>query len=226
LSEQTSGSRLSIITYHCRRIQNTLFQLKSLADEWVGNENNGTPVRASYTLVAAGSALRERLHVGNLGEMLTLYYLNGGELMLTHYCVIGNQPRMRAGPLASEVREITFTFLDATNLPDPLAAHMDRLVVTFEDADHFMQSWTMRKDGHDQFFVFHFRRAGLSEVLMLRFRSLVEVLRHTHEMLVSTVGLIVTKAVGLVLLGDGVLIFASTVRRRLRQSSRSNNATV
>lgn len=200
-------------------------KLKSLEGEWVGNEAGGVAVRVSYTPVAEGSALRETLYVGKMGEMTTLYYLNGNELMLTHYCVVGNQPRMRAGPLGSEIREITFTFLDATNLHDLLAAHMDRLVVTFEDANHFTQKWTMQKDGRDHFFVFHFRRASLSEVLALRFRPIVEVLHHPNKTPVSALGPIVSKAVVLVLLATGVLVLVGTVRRRLRPSSRSNNAT-
>jgi len=43
-----------------------------------------------------------------------------------------------------------FGFLDAANVSSPGDEHMRRLVVTFEDADHFTQEWTSVKNGKSE----------------------------------------------------------------------------
>ena len=43
--------------------------------------------------------------------MATLYHLDGDQLMLTHYCSAGNQPRMRAATVSTE-GVIEFHLLD------------------------------------------------------------------------------------------------------------------
>lgn len=54
-------------------------------------------VRTTYKLVAGDSAIEETLSHGN---MVTMYHPDGNSLMLTHYCVAQNQPRMRAANFA------------------------------------------------------------------------------------------------------------------------------
>ena len=48
--------------------------------------------------------------------MLTLYHRDGNRLVLTHYCMAGNQPRMQAKPFDAGANELAFEFLDATDL--------------------------------------------------------------------------------------------------------------
>ena len=63
---------------------------------------------------------------------------------------------MRAEALTGET--VAFSFVDATNLAGPKVEHMRKLVVKFQDADHFTQEWTHRKDGKEETGVFRYAR--------------------------------------------------------------------
>ncbi len=133
-------------------------KLKSLVGEWEGKGEGGRLVHVSYKFVSGGSALLETLSPSGEPEMLTVYNLDGSNLMLTHYCSSGNQPRMRAVPPATGSPELGFVFLDATNMTSPDAGHMRKLTIRFEDDNHFSQTWTWRQGGKDESTVFHFTR--------------------------------------------------------------------
>jgi len=132
-------------------------KLKSLVGAWQGTSKDGKPVTASYTLVSDGSALMEDLGHGTEMNMVTMYHPDGDRLMMTHYCATSNQPRMRA-EMSPDGKSLKFTFLDATNLASPDAGHMDRLVVSFVDKDHFTQEWTWKEKDTSNTEVFHFAR--------------------------------------------------------------------
>jgi hypothetical protein len=98
----------------------------------------------------------ERLTTPDGSDMVTMYHPDGSRIMMTHYCSGGNQPRMRTE--TSSADSIAFDFVDATNLASPKAEHMRKLVVKFQDTDHFTQEWTHRKDGKDETGVFKYAR--------------------------------------------------------------------
>ena len=116
-------------------------RLRTLAGEWDANLANGDKAHLSIELIAAGSALVERETGGNRPVMTTLYHPDGDRLLLTHYCMAGNQPRMQARPFDAARNELTFEFLDATNMPSAGAGHMHSLVIHFIDADHVETTW-------------------------------------------------------------------------------------
>jgi|SRR5208283_3988906 len=125
-------------------------KMKSLVGTWKGKDDEGKPVTASYKLVSGGSSLMESLEMQEHPDaMITMYHLNGSKLMMTHYCSMGNQPRMRVENVSKDGNIYTFKFVDATNLASKKDAHMSKLVVTFKDDDHFSQDWTMNKGGKD-----------------------------------------------------------------------------
>jgi len=132
-------------------------KMKSLAGEWEGKSNDGTSGKVSYTLVSDNSALMERLAMGGESEMITLYHPDGDRLMLTHYCSLHNQPRMRQTP-HQEKKKIAFDFVDVTNLSAPDAGHMRKLIVTFEDQDHFTQEWTYGEKGKESTVLIRYER--------------------------------------------------------------------
>ncbi len=136
-----------------------LDKLKTLVGTWQGKGKDGNPVQVSYKIISGGTALMETLEMGEHKEgMVTLYHLNGDQVMLTHYGVMGNQPRMKAVSSKDE-NTLVFSFVDATNLSSPDADHMHKVVFTFKDGDHFTQEWTVRSKGKDAPpFAFDFER--------------------------------------------------------------------
>jgi hypothetical protein len=133
-------------------------KLKSLAGEWEGKASTGETARVSYQIVSGGSAVMETIHEKNGPGMITVYHLDGEAIMVTHYCSVGNQPRMRAVPPQGEVKSLKFSFVDVTNLAKPSAGHMKSLTLTFQDADHIKQEWTYSDGGKDATEVFTLER--------------------------------------------------------------------
>jgi hypothetical protein len=135
-------------------------KMKSLVGQWEGTMAHGDmnmPVTVSYELVSGGTSLMERMSAPEKDhEMITMYSPDGSRVMMTHYCSEGNQPRMRADAVNGDT--IAFSFVDATGLSSPQAEHMRRLVVKFQDADHFTQEWTHRKSGKEETGVFKYAR--------------------------------------------------------------------
>jgi hypothetical protein len=82
--------------------------------------------------------------------MTTLFHRNGADLMLTHYCMAGNQPRLKAIEYSADWRTAVFDFVDATNLRTPGAGHMHRVKYDFKDADHYVSQWTWKQDGQER----------------------------------------------------------------------------
>ncbi len=121
-------------------------KIKSLAGEWDGKNARG-PVRAKYEVVSGGNTVMETLQPQGESTMITMYHLDGGKLMMTHYCSSGNQPRMKAGALRADGKQVAFKFQDATNLASAGAGHMVALTLTFTDADHLTQLWTWQEKG-------------------------------------------------------------------------------
>lgn len=126
-------------------------RLKSIEGEWDGRSTKGWEDTNSFQLIAAGSVLMGRSFDSHPNEtMVTMYHLDGDALMLTHYCVARNQPRLRATTISPDAKAIELTFRDATNLSSRDKGHMDRVVMTFIDEDHFTSQWTWYQDGKEQ----------------------------------------------------------------------------
>ncbi len=133
-------------------------KMKSLVGTWEGKTADGKPVSISYSLISNGSAVMEQLTPGGEPTMVTVYYPDGARLMMTHYCSMHNQPRMETGPVAGDVSALKFGFVDATNLPSPGAAHMDGLVIKFDDANHLTEAWSWKEQNKQGTETFHLAR--------------------------------------------------------------------
>jgi hypothetical protein len=131
-------------------------RMKSLVGAWKGMEE-GHPVAVTYALVSGGTALMETLDGEHGVTMITMYAPDGAAVLATHYCAVGNQPRMRAAG-SPDGKSLAFEFVDVSNV-DGSSEVMRRLVVTFVDADHFRQTWTSRAtDGKEHSSVFEYTR--------------------------------------------------------------------
>ena len=85
--------------------------------------------------------------MGDMPPMMTVYYLDGARLLLTHYCMVGNQPRMQARRFDPASGELAFEFLDATNLATPRAGHMHNVKIRLGDNNHFTSEWEFYDNG-------------------------------------------------------------------------------
>ncbi len=128
--------------------QKSFDQLKSLAGSWEGKNSMGQSVQVSYRMTAGGSALMSEI-VGHGETMISMINFDGpNRLLLTHYCAVGNQPRMQASA-SPDGKTITFNFLDATNLDNPQSGHMDHVVIALLGPDHHTEEWNFIDHGKE-----------------------------------------------------------------------------
>lgn len=99
-----------------------------------------------YKVVAAGSVVQETLLPGTPHEMVTMYYMDGPDLVLTHYCAAHNQPHMKAEKSADDSK-LVFKFAGGSNIDPAKDGHMHDLTMTFIDANHIRSEWTYYADG-------------------------------------------------------------------------------
>lgn len=121
--------------------------LKTLAGRWESKPGTAEPKETiTYRLTSGGSVLMEDLFPGTPHEMITMYHLDHGALMLTHYCSAGNQPTMRMHETASD-GTLTFRCAGGTNMECGTDGHMHQAVIRVVDKDHLKSAWTFFKDG-------------------------------------------------------------------------------
>ena len=74
-------------------------RLKGLAGRWEGTGGEagkpGDPLAVEYAVTAGGTAVMEKVFAGEPYEMITVFTLDGADLIATHYCSGGNQPHYR-----------------------------------------------------------------------------------------------------------------------------------
>lgn len=125
-----------------------LERLKSLAGTWTGKAGHGEATQETtvvWRVTGGGSAAMETIDPGTPHEMVSLYHLDGDDLVLTHYCAAGNQPTMRAvRPSGGD--SIAFDFVRGSNMK-PADMHMHAVRVSFSGPDRLDTEWTSWKDG-------------------------------------------------------------------------------
>jgi hypothetical protein len=119
-------------------------RLKELAGDWhlttPKDDVQKNKNVARYRVTAAGSAVEETLFPGEDKEMVTIYHRDGDQLLLTHYCCCGNQPRMRTTSCDSK-DELYFEFAGGNNLDPAKDTHMHSYRVRFVDRDQIRGEW-------------------------------------------------------------------------------------
>lgn len=139
-------------------------RLKTLTGNWKGQAAMGpqpgmsAPVRVSLRVTSGGDALLHEMvpegrsdDPGNgADDPVTVFYMDGDRLLLTHYCDSGkNRPRM-AGKLSPDGKTVAFDFLDVSG--GTKYGHMHQAIFTIIDADHHTEDWTYMspedKPGH------------------------------------------------------------------------------
>jgi hypothetical protein len=137
--------------------QKSFTTIKSLAGEWEGiatvadaPEMSGAKMHLSLRVTSRGNALVHEMQEAGTAldatkydHPVTMFYVDGDQLTLIHYCDAGNRPRM-TGKLSPDGKTIEFELKDISGDPE---AHMHHSVFTLIDANHHTEDWTfMMKD--------------------------------------------------------------------------------
>ncbi len=130
--------------------QKQFAHLKTLVGDWVAvdEEGNATEeVVSRFALTAGGSAIIETEFPGQEHEMVTLFHLDGDDLILAHYCVMQNQPQMKA-VASDDLSTIAFKCTGkGTNMKSEADAHMHDGTYWFTDENHYKAAWNMKEAG-------------------------------------------------------------------------------
>lgn len=109
------------------KVKTELFnKMKSLVGVWVKEGDSDPKLNISFELTANDSTLIETWLYKGKKHSLTIYHQDGSELIATHYCPQGNQPRLKLTESA-DLNNISFMFLDATNLASLEDSHQHSL---------------------------------------------------------------------------------------------------
>jgi hypothetical protein len=123
-------------------------KLKALAGHWETAPAGEMKATLDIQVTSGGSVVMEIMHGvanGRAEDMVTMYYLDGDQVKMTHYCMAGNQPTMR-GTYDPAAKTLTFEFVSATNMKTADDGHMHHAVYTFVDNDHLKTVWTFQKN--------------------------------------------------------------------------------
>ncbi len=160
------GLLFALLSVPCGTLAETgvdaFLDLHRLVGNWEAKTASGAIIRVSYRPISRDSALVETFTTPSGVETLTIYHPDGPNLLATHYCAQGNQPRLRLQPESTKTT-LQFSFYDATNLRAPTASHLTRLRFQLRDADHFDKTEIYTEGGTDGETVLKFVRVQKSE---------------------------------------------------------------
>jgi hypothetical protein len=126
-----------------------LEKMKTLVGTWVAADEDGQPtdeVVSIVKLTAAGSAVHETLFPDQPHEMISVYTADGSDVVMTHYCMLGNQPRLKAST-KSLGNKLVFEFAGGSNLDPKKDKHMHAATLIFVDSNHLEVEGTGWENG-------------------------------------------------------------------------------
>jgi hypothetical protein len=139
--------------------QKSFDELKTLAGSWEGQlttiphqaSMEGKAPAITMRVTSRGNALVHEMHqIGKPDDPalydhpVTMLYMDGDRLLLTHYCDAGNRPRMVA-KTSPDGKTVEFDFLDIAGSTQ--YGHMHHAVFTVIDANHHTEDWTYMMPG-------------------------------------------------------------------------------
>ncbi len=124
-------------------------KLKGLAGTWSGpvGTASGPKGRISYEVISGGSVVMEVLFPGEPHEMRSMYHLDKGDLIMTHYCSGGTQPHMRLSKTASTPEKLVFDFDGGTNFDVDKDSFIHNGEIRFLPDGRLEASWTSWENG-------------------------------------------------------------------------------
>lgn len=124
-------------------------QLKGLAGTWSGpiGSSSGPRGNIKYEVISAGSVVMEILFPGAPHEMRSMYHLDKGDLIMTHYCSGGTQPHMRLSKTLSTPSKLVFDFDGGTNFDVNKDSFIHDGEIRFLPDGRIEASWTFWANG-------------------------------------------------------------------------------
>jgi hypothetical protein len=127
-------------------------KVKALVGTWKGTADMGGDkpgeVTNTFELTSNGTAILEKVCAGSPHEMVSMYCSEGGKLTMTHYCSVGNQPKMSL--MKSTDNSLVFSMKGTTGIKSAKDMHMHAMTITWKDKDHITEDWSMYIDGKNQ----------------------------------------------------------------------------
>ncbi len=117
--------------------QKSFDKLKALAGTWEGTFE-GHRLDVTLRVTSMGNALMHEMKGEGPEDPITMFNLDSDRLLLTHYCDVGNRPRM-VGKLSPDGKTLEFEFLDVSG--STVNGHMQHVTFTFIDPDHHTEKW-------------------------------------------------------------------------------------
>jgi hypothetical protein len=133
--------------------QKSFATVKSLAGEWEGpvtvpdmpEMSGGKPMHLSMRVTSRGNVLVHEfqeagtpLDATKYDHPVTMFYVDGEQLTLIHYCDAGNRPRM-TGKMSPDGKTVEFELKDISGSTE---MHMHHSVFNIIDANHHTEDWT------------------------------------------------------------------------------------
>jgi hypothetical protein len=123
-----------------------LARLKGLAGRWEGTAAGQPGGVVEYRVTGGGNVVMETMFPGTEHEMVSMYHLEGGELVMTHYCTSGNHPRLKL--TAADAGGLAFGYAGGSLDPaKDVHVHAGRL--GFAEDGVLEATWTFWKNGAD-----------------------------------------------------------------------------
>ena len=124
-------------------------KMKSLVGTWTGKSkmhgDKAQKIKVTYSLTAGGSAIIEKLFPGTPNEMTSVYHLEDGKLCMTHYCMLGNCPKMMLK--GSTENSLSFEMKGRDGISSSKEMHMHALNIIWKDKNHISEDWISHQDG-------------------------------------------------------------------------------
>ena len=122
--------------------------LKSLAGTWTGTAGtDNAPATVTYKISSNGHVVTEVLFPGTDHEMMTLYYVQGSDVLATHYCALGNRPQFKLDTGKSSLKELVFAFDGGSGFDPGKDNHIHDAKLGFTSRDKFDASWSFYSGG-------------------------------------------------------------------------------
>ena len=132
--------------------------IKTFAGEWEGSvtvaeapKMSGAKMHLSLRVTSRGNTVVHEFQEANtpldpakFDHPVTMFYVDGEQLNLVHYCDAGNRPHM-TGKMSPDGKTVEFTFADISG--STKTGYMQHSVFTYVDATHHTEDWTYMMPG-------------------------------------------------------------------------------